>query len=89
MADGYKKPLFTSRALRPGGIGTVQPKKSTSLGSLNIDALKGSTSTNDPSAPLTLGKGVPTAKLAKGGFPKLPKATKIPKMPTIPKLKGY
>jgi hypothetical protein len=28
---GYKRPLFTSRALRPGGEGTVTPKQPASL----------------------------------------------------------
>jgi hypothetical protein len=68
---GYKRPLFTSRALRPGGEGTVQPKQPASL------KLGGS------SGLPKIGGGVPKLPaLAGGGM-----GPKMPKMPKMPKVK--
>jgi hypothetical protein len=79
MADGgYKKPLFMSRALRPGGFGQVAPKPPGAGFSLG----GGSKLTGIGPPPI---KGVmKLPALAKGGM--IPKMPKMPKMPKPPKV---
>lgn len=86
MAAGYKKPLFTSRALRPGGAGTVAPEKP-GKETLSIGALKGPKDIALPDTATKIGKGVPVPKLARGGTPTLPKIPKMPKMAKLPRFK--
>jgi hypothetical protein len=75
-----KNPM--SAAVRPGGPGTVSPKKAAAGGgdgAFGIGALKG------PKMPplggsTIIGKGVPAPKFAKGGgVPTIPKLPKIPR----------
>ena len=70
----YKKQLPTSRALRPGGEGTVPPSKSDS-DVFNLGSMKGPKETG-PSGPTKIGKGV--------SMPKIPKAPSAPKMLKAP-----
>jgi hypothetical protein len=67
---GYKRPLFNSRALRPGGEGTVKPKEP---GSMKLGG--GLPKIGETIKPMTK-----LPALAKGGSlgPKLPKMPKIP-----------
>ena len=72
-------------ALRPGGPGTVKPGGGGDP--FDLGSLKGSKNTA-PGGSTKIGKGVPQAKLAKGGLIKMPKGMTgiIPKIPKIPKI---
>ena len=75
-----KRPVVAAE--RPGGFGTVKPgKPSLNMGSIDIGSLKGTPSPSGPSGPTKLGKGVPTAKFARGGSVRL--GPKLPKIPDI------
>lgn len=81
-----KNPM--SAAVRPGGPGTVEPKKAgTSDKAFGIGALKGP-KTPTPGGETIIGKGVPTPKFrGGGGVPTIPKMPKMPKMPKGPRFK--
>jgi hypothetical protein len=74
-----KRPVVAAE--RPGGFGTVEPKKSAPVGSGSFDlsGIKGPADVIKPPGATKLGKGVPA--LAKGGTLKL--GPTLPKIPNI------
>ena len=72
-------------AVRPGGPGTVKPGQGGDP--FDLGTIKGAKSA-PIGGPAKIGKGVPTAKLAKGGLIAMPKGLtgNIPKIPKIPKI---